>query len=119
MVQLDEFIENALVQIANGVFQANRRLTKTDEPKGTVPFLLHRGNDGGQTTGIAFDVAVTTRLSAEVDVDGKASIFVVDAALDTNASYHREQVSRLRFIVGVDTKLGYGLNTLVQSKSDP
>lgn len=105
-MKLDEFIKSALVQIANGVSQANAELIGGDDPRGNLPFLMHAGNDGGHKSGVAFDVAVVTMLSSEGKGEGGASIYVVDAQLSAEAKYSHEQVSRIRFTVGVNKWLG-------------
>jgi hypothetical protein len=111
-MQLDEFIETVLIQIASGVANANTKLTGSDNPTGNIPFLMNRGNDSGQTTGIAFDVAVTTKSSMEGEGGGKFKLFVADASLNGKAGYEKEQISRIRFTVGVDQRLGYPLQSL-------
>ena len=106
-MQLDEFIQGALTQIAEGVYRANVKLLGTEAPTGNIPFLMELGNEGGKATGIAFDVAVTTKAAAQGEGSGKFRIFVVDASADGKASFEREQVSRISFTVGVDKRIGY------------
>jgi hypothetical protein len=111
-LQLDEFIENALVQIASGVLNANVRLTGSNDLTGNVPFIMQRGCDSGESTGVSFDVAVITKTSTQAEAGGKFRIFVVDAAVDGKLKYERENISRIKFKVGVDKRLGYEFNGL-------
>lgn len=117
-MRLDDFIQDALIQIATGVAEANKSLTDSDNPNGNLPFLMQRGNDGGQTTGIAFDIAVTTKHGMQASANGKGSIFIANAEFDANGSYDREQVSRIKFTIGVDSRLGYALINLKKTDSN-
>jgi hypothetical protein len=119
-MQLDDFIENVLTQIASGIANANAKLTGSNERTGILPFIMHRGNDSGITTGIAFDVAVTTKSSLSGEGGGKFRLFVVDSSLNGKVSCDKEQISRIRFSVGVDQRLGQPLQTLkINPESDP
>jgi hypothetical protein len=111
-MQLDEFIESVLIQIASGVANANGKLTGSEDPIGAIPFIMNRGNDSGHTTGIAFDVAITTKSTGTGGGRGKFRLFVVDADLNGKAGYEKEQFSRIQFTVGVDQRLGYSLLSL-------
>ena len=104
-MQLDDFIRESLVQIARGVYQANVDLRVDPNLTGNVPFLIDLDEDGK----VVFDVAVTTSHSAEASGGGKFRVLVVDAAADGKAQFQLERVSRLRFSVGVDQRLGYKL----------
>lgn len=117
-MRLDEFIQDALFQIANGVIEANKKLTCVENPKSNIPFLIQRDNDSERNTGISFDIAVTTSHELKTSANGKASIFIADAKLDANGTYEREQTSRIKFTVGVDSRIGYALDKLSQKKDD-
>ena len=106
-MQLDDFIQSALVQIATGVYQANATLTGKKSPTGNVPFLVTSGSNGGKPTGVAFDVAVTSRTTAQGEGRAKLKIFVVDASADGKLSHEHERVSRISFTVAIDSRLGY------------
>jgi hypothetical protein len=114
-MRLDQFVEDVLVQIATGVTNANVRLTGCSRPTGNIPFLMHRGNDSGSTTGVAFDVAITTKWTAEAQGQGQFQLAVVEANLDGKLSHENERVSRIKFTVGVDQRLGYALDDLRRS----
>jgi hypothetical protein len=109
-MQLDDFIENALVQIALGVTAANDRLKSPDSQKEALTYIMQRGCNLGESTGVSFDVAVITKASKEAKGGGKFSIFVVDAGVDGKLNYEREQISRIKFMVGVDKRIGYPLS---------
>jgi hypothetical protein len=109
-MQLDEFIENAHYQIADGLYRVNKRLTGNDQPSGNIPFLMDIAS--GESSRIAFDVAVTTKSTAQGEGGGKFRIFVVDAGVDGKLGYEHEQISRIKFTVGVDRRLGYALEGL-------
>jgi hypothetical protein len=102
-MQLDEFIQTALFQIASGVYKANVAITTEADPRGDIPFLMDVGGDGK----VNFDVAVTTKSTIEGGGGGKFKIFVVEANTDGKGSYEHERVSRITFAVGVDQRLGY------------
>lgn len=113
-MKLDKFVEDVLVQIATGVTNANVRLTRCSHPTGNVPFLMQRGNDSGSTTGVAFDVAITTKSTAEAQGQGQLQIVVAEVNLDGKLSRENERISRIKFTVGVDQRLGYCLENLRQ-----
>lgn len=79
---------------------------------GVLPFIMQRGNDSGETAGVAFDVAVTTKSSLSGEGGGKFQLFIVDSSLNGKVSYDKEQISRIRFSVGVDQRLGQPLQRM-------
>lgn len=112
-MQLDEFVQTVLVQIASGISKANVELTGVDDPTGNIPYLMDLGN--GEKA-IAFDVAVTTQSAVEGELSGRSKIFVADASLEGKATRFSEQVSRVQFRVGVDQRIGYSLARMNRTK---
>lgn len=115
-MKLEAFIQKALVQIAKGVYGANLELTGTESPTGTVPFLMQRGNAAGETTGVAFDVAVVSESTTQGDVAGRFNIHVVDANIEGKVGRQNREISRIKFTVGVDQRLGYALDSFRQQE---
>lgn len=113
VMQLDEFVQTVLVQIASGISKANVELTGVDDPTGNIPYLMDLGN--GEKA-IAFDVAVTTQSAVEGELSGRSKIFVADASLEGKATRFSEQVSRVQFSVGVDQRIGYSLARMNRTK---
>ncbi|MDG6098419.1 hypothetical protein EXU34_13285 [Alteromonas sp. ZYF713] len=110
-MELQKFIEQSLVQIAEGVTAANKALRKKDNDIQTS-YLLTDGKDSqlkqqDSPTKISFDIAVTTSTNLKGDVEGSGSIFVVDAKLEGSVNKEKQNVSRVKFDVSVSKDLGY------------
>ncbi|EHA1127954.1 MULTISPECIES: hypothetical protein [Vibrio] len=105
-MELDAFIKETLVQISNGIQQANEELEPkrksedgTDLPK---LYLLSPGRNQEQGNGVHFDVAVTS--SAEDAGNGgvKVKLAVVQADLGGKIKTSETSVSRIQFSVNVN-----------------
>lgn len=99
-MNLDDFISETLVNIANGVSWANRKLAE-EKPK-PAAFILHPGGHSKTTNGIDFDVAVTTKASGDGRTGAKLKISVVEAEIGAGGGVSKESVSRVKFTVCVE-----------------
>jgi capsid protein len=102
-VELSEFIQNVLIQIAQGVRAANDQLKDPGKHQYEVFSLRHNKGDSSKIPGIKFDVAVTAT-SQQRD---KAGFFVmlanVGGAANTEKSRGDEMLHRIQFEVGVES----------------
>lgn len=105
-MKLDSFIRNTLVDITNGVIEANKKITGSEEPKGKLPFILFPMHDT-KSCSIDFDVAITVKAESGGKGSGKFRLFVVDADLKGGGGISKENISRVKFSVNVDRHIGY------------
>ncbi len=108
-MELKEFIKTTLVEITQGVKEANQTLSKPGEKK---PYRIIKGYEGylkeikGQNPGlIYFDVAVTA--SNESKTSGKAGAFIkiIEIGGFFQRIFRSERVSRIQFCVGVNEEI--------------
>ena len=103
-IELHDFIQNTLVQIALGVKEANDILFKDHEGKySRSPFRLHNNQgDNNNNPGISFDVAVTAS-EASTDKAGAKISFAGVLGIDgsTEDTITDAYVHRIRFTVGI------------------
>ena len=101
-IELSAFIRNALVQIAEGVREANKELKDPAKNQFDVFSLRHNKGDSSKIPGIKFDVAVTAA-SGQKD---KAGFFValvnIGGGAGTEKSKAGEIAHRIQFEVGVE-----------------
>ncbi len=98
-MNLQQFVETALVDVVRGVEQANSTLQKRN---GVWPFGLSPGQQASAGQGIEFDVAVTVakKGSAKAKTGGWLEVVGLSASGDMSAS--SQQVSRVRFRVSTE-----------------
>jgi len=103
-IKLDDFIENTLVDIAQGIRAANERMINPEKNQFAVFSLRQNIGDSSKIPGIQFDVGVT---AAEKDSE-KAGFFVALASLGGGARVDQEMsnkiVHRIKFEVGIDSR---------------
>jgi len=104
-MELSSFIEETLVQISNGIQQANDRLSpsrvKDDGTELPKLFLLPPGNDSEQGKGVHFNVAVTTQSVNEGKGGAKVKLAILEVNLDGHDATLERTVSRIQFSVNV------------------
>ena len=86
-MELKAFIKESLVEIGQAIHEANAEIENS-------PFML-RHTEQGKTTGIEFDVAVTTKETSGV----KGGITVWGIGIGATAQDANEKVSHIRFTV--------------------
>jgi hypothetical protein len=86
-LELKAFIKESLVEVGQAIHEANAEIEDG-------PFMLRRTQEG-KTTGIEFDVAVTTKETSGV----KGGITVWGLGIGGNAEDANEKVSHIRFTV--------------------
>lgn len=101
-IELKKFIESVLVQVAQGIHDANNQLKAPDKNQYEVFCLRHNKGDSSKIPGIKFDVAIT----AESGQKDKAGFFVALANMgggaNTEKSKGDELMHRIQFEVGVE-----------------
>jgi hypothetical protein len=106
-VELDAFVTETLLEIANGLAAANNAI-RDEKAKPDLPmtFSLRPGSQNERGAGIDFDVAVTTKLEGKGRASGKLKLAVVEAELGGGGSSSKEHVSRIKFTVCVGQWVG-------------
>ncbi len=107
-MELKEFVTQTLVQIVQGIKQANQELAGQEKPGAeNKAFLL--AYSGGEHPGgphIEFDVAVTTETGSKAGADASAKLYVVGFQAGGSKLTIKENVSRVRFAVLVKEHQG-------------
>ena len=105
-MELGTFIKETLIQISNGVKEANDDLapSRKKEDGTELPrlFLLSPGKSQEQGNGIHFDVAVTTQNINEGQGGAKLKLVVLEAELGGKLMSSIEAVSRIQFSINVN-----------------
>lgn len=95
-MEVQEFVQNTLVQIARGISEAQQIITKES---------LGEGIDDSQYRSVKFDMAVTTSESDSKELGGKITVASV---FSVGGSGEKEQVntnvSRIQFEVLLNVK---------------
>lgn len=108
-MELKEFVTLALVQIVNGVREANQELLGESKAASDAknPFLLaYSGGEDPDTPHVEFDLAVTTETDSKAAGGASATLHVVAFGLGGSKSTINQSVSRVRFSVTVNEHLG-------------
>lgn len=99
---LKDFISNTLVEIAEGISQANEQLSNPEKQKWAVYSLRDNRGDSNKIPGIKFDIAV----KAAKKQNDKAGFVVALAAIGGGANTSKEAGTennhRISFEVGVE-----------------
>ena len=105
-MELEDFIKETLVQISNGIQNANEKLkpSRVKEDGSELPklFLLSPGTKQEQGHGIHFDVAITTQTTDEGKGGVKVKLAVFEADLGGKLQSSDQTVSRIQFSVNVN-----------------
>lgn len=107
-MELQEFITETLLEISNGIHEANnsRLGEKSNDPEAKRTFFLRPGSRSEFGAGIEFDVAVTTKKSGEGKAGAKLKLSVVEAELGGGGGAAKESVSRIKFTINVGQWVG-------------
>ncbi len=107
-MELQEFITETLLEISNGIHDANNRRLgdKVSDQNASRTFFLRPGSKSENGTGIEFDVAVTTKKSGEGKAGAKLKLSVVEAELGGGGGASKESVSRIKFTINVGQWVG-------------
>jgi hypothetical protein len=105
-MDLETFVANSLIAVASGLRSANKTIGDqwTEAGRKTLegPYFSLLNKAAAADRCVDFDVAVTAAAKGELDVEGKMSILVADAALTGSGELAHERVSRVRFRVNVE-----------------
>ena len=105
-MDLESFIKEALVQISNGVEQANEDLkpkrVKKDGAELPKLFLLAPGVKKEHGHGVHFDVAVTTHSIDEGKGGVKFKLAIAEANLGGKIKSSEKAISRVQFSVNIN-----------------
>lgn len=107
-MQLQEFITETLLEIANGIHEENniRLGEKANDASSSRTFFLRPGSKAESGAGIEFDVAVTTKKEGEGKGGAKLKLSVVEAELGGGGGISKESVSHIKFTVNVGQWVG-------------
>jgi hypothetical protein len=104
-VELQTFIQDALVQIASGVVGANKEMRKSEMAKYTnSPFRLHSnlGDNAKRHPGVDFDVAVSVESGRTTEGAGKIAVMdIVKIGGGAESSNSQSVQHRIKFSVGL------------------
>lgn len=104
-MELAEFVEGSLVEIATGVRGANSKLKEAFGWREN-PFVLQtRGMTTDGKSYVEFDVAVTAASSEGTTGGGGLQIAVLRAGLESSDRRSEERVTRIRFQVTISTEV--------------
>jgi len=108
-MDLETFVADSLVQIANGLRRANTEIKQSWKAEGREligrQFFILPPNSSAADRTVEFDVAVTASAKGDVKIDGKTRLFVVDASAGATGALAHERVSRVRFRVQVEQSI--------------
>ena len=107
-MNLQEFIEETLVEISQGIEAANEKLNKHDRSL-YAQYVLKDSKDDLENSLINFDVAITTKLEGKGEGKAKFKLFVADADLSASGSVANEKVSRVKFSVSTNQTIGHAV----------
>lgn len=107
-MKLQEFITETLIEISNGIREANdiRLATQNVAQNSQRTFFLRPGSESEHGAGIAFDVAVTTKKAGGGKGGAKIHLSVVEAELGGGGVASKESISRIQFTVNVGQWVG-------------
>jgi hypothetical protein len=109
-MELESFIKESLVQISNGIQQANKVLEpqRVKEDGSQLPklYLLPPGTNKEHGSGVHFDIAVTTQTSDEGKGGAKVKLAVVEAGIGGKIKTSEQAISRIQFSVNVNQWCG-------------
>ena len=95
-MELEEFIKNTLVSIANGLHGANEELNK-EKGGESVRFAIEPFQREKAQGYISFDVAVTVSQETIKSGGGKIKIAIVNLGGEIDSAGVQEHVSRIKF----------------------
>jgi len=99
-VELKDFIRQSLLEISEGLKEANSSYKESRNTESNA-FLLKPGGNENEGKGIRFDIAVTTK--SESETSGKAGIGIKVVALNSEGKSTKgsESISRINFTVTI------------------
>jgi len=87
-MELQNFIQNTLVSLVNGIKEANKSLIEKNSG-----FELDVGKDGE----IIFDIAITVSEEAKKSGGARINVYAISAGGDKGKVNAQENVSRIKF----------------------
>jgi hypothetical protein len=104
-MELQTFIQDALVQIASGVVGANKEMRAAGMAKYTnSPFRLHSnlGDNAKKHPGVDFDVAVSVQSGSKAEGSGKIAVMdIVNIGGGAESTNAQSIQHRIKFSVGL------------------
>lgn len=109
-MELREFVKQSLVEIVQGVEEANIELSGNNEltaNNSNRAFLLaYSGGDNPKGPHVEFDVAVSTKTDLTAGAGASVKLYVVDLDAGGSSSTVKEHISHVRFAVLVKEHQG-------------
>lgn len=106
-MDLQMFITESLLEITNGLKQANEKIKDAYGPSDLpAAFQLKPGTNADLGRGIQFDIAVTTSLEGKGSAGAGIKLSVVQVGVGGSTTSSSEQISRIRFTVAVNHNVG-------------
>ena len=97
-VKLQDFVKNTLVEIANGVHEANTAFKSGEGPGFRLEHTHGSGKDAKE--GIAFDIAVTASKDDKDTTGFVVSLLNLGGGAKAERVIENEHIHRIRFQVG-------------------
>ena len=107
-MELKDFVRQSLVEIVQGIKEANIELAGNEQPTAeNKAFLLnYSGGDNPKGPHVEFDVAVSTKTDRNAKAGASAKLYVVELNAGGSSSTIREYVSHVKFAVLVKERQG-------------
>ena len=105
-MDIESFIYESLCQIDRAIVRVNQELTHCEKPTEKLPFIIQSG-DISNKSGIEFDIAVTVENNDAASGGVKASLSVVSLDIGGKSSESFQHVSRVKFVIFPDSRIGY------------
>lgn len=106
---LEQFISTSLIQICNGIRNAQKEITKipytSDEEKYYTPYIMPTPRGGQLIHEVQFDIAVTVSNTTSTTDSAKANIIVVPVSMnlgdEKTVNLSSASVSRIQFSIPI------------------
>ena len=108
-MNLQEFVRESLLELSAGISEANietRKRATSDAFKEATRFIIRGSHLGQPGSLIDFDIALTLTKEAQAGGGGRLNISVVDLGGGRETSQSDERVSRIKFSVEVQERIG-------------
>ena len=103
-VPLREFIKNVLIDVAQGIRDANAVLKNPDKQQFEVFNLRRNIGDYAKIPGIQFDVAVTASAESKTKAGFMVALVNIGGGASTEKALDNVLTHRIKFEVGIDSE---------------
>ena len=103
-IELRDFIENELIDIAEGIKKANTRLMDRKNDQWEVFSLRQNKGDSAKIPGIKFDVAVTAANKSKGKMGLMVALVNIGGGASTERSAESGMTHRIQFEIGINSE---------------